>query len=241
MSDTNRETSLLFSIRELEELERERVRSERATEDARRLAAESRERERGEGARREEARRLREEEERRRESERALHEEAARRAALELAATERVRAEVEARSVAELAAARRVHEVDLVRHRAAIVRSRYRWAAAASVMATLVVGGIATLLSSELRSSERVAHERATALARENEAHRRTASELTETGARVQALEAELAVWRARAETPPPPALTAHGPSGHRHHDAHGDTTPAKCTKDGDPLNGCLE
>jgi hypothetical protein len=42
MSDTSRESSLSFSIRELEEIERERVRTEQGAEEKRRLSAEAR-------------------------------------------------------------------------------------------------------------------------------------------------------------------------------------------------------
>ncbi|HEX3598026.1 MAG TPA: hypothetical protein VHU80_23110 [Polyangiaceae bacterium] len=240
MPQTEQETSLLFSIRELEALERERIASERAAEHSRQRAAEAALQERDAGARREEARHLQQAEDRRRETERELRDEAARHVAIERATIERVRAEIEARSLKELAETRNAHELALTRHRGALARARCRWLAAASLLVTSVVGIVATFLSTELRATERLAEERSTAFARERDAARKTTTELAGANERVQALEAEVSLLRvapavpARSSKPP-------GPAGHRRHEAGIKAPGSKCTGGGDPLDGCLD
>ncbi len=240
MPDTNKESSLLFSIGELERLERERVRAEQAVEESRRIAAEARRVERVRAAQQEEARRIEEAEARRTALDRERRDEEARRIALERAAVERVRAEVQARSEKELAEARRAHDLELARHRALAVRSRYRWIALASLAVTALVGALATTLSMEVRGSERLAEERSAALARERDAHRRATTDLAGATARLQALEAELASLRTRPEPRDPPPKPPRPPLDHSHHGDAVPNTTTKCTGDGDPLNGCL-
>lgn len=242
MTEAKRESSLLFSLRELEDIERQRVDAERAAEEGRRRAAERARAERATAARREEARRLEEAEARRKETEREQREEAARRAALERATVERVRAEVQARAEAELAGARRNHELALVGHRASILRARYRWLAVASMLATALVGAFAATLSAELRSTERLAVERAAAFARERDARVRAASDLVAMNVRVRELETKLSALRASGETPRP-ASTAPSPSTGTHPKPKISKPPRTgqvCKGDGDPLNGCL-
>jgi colicin import membrane protein len=243
MAEAKRESSLLFSLRELEDIERQRVDAERAAEESRRRAAEQARVRRVEEARRDEARRMEAAEARRKEAEREEREAAARQAALERATVERVRAEVNARAEAELAEARRNHELALVRHRATILRARYRWLAVASLLATALVGAFAATLTSELRSTERLAVERAAAFARERDARVRAASELVAMNVRMRELETKLSALRASGETPPP-ASTPPNPSTGQHPKAPRVSKPPRtgqaCKGDGDPLNGCL-
>ena len=243
MAEAKRDSSLLFSLRELEDIERQRVDAERAAEEGRRRAAERARAERAEASRREEARRIEAAEARRKEAEREQREEAARQAALERATVERVRAEVQARAEAELAEARRNHELAVVRHRAGILRARYRWLALASLLTTAVVGAFAATLSAELRSTERLADERAAAFARERDARVRAASDLVAMNLRVRELETKLSELRASGETPRP-ATTPPAPSAGTHPKppkiVKPPRTPQTCKGDGDPLNGCL-
>jgi colicin import membrane protein len=243
MTEPNRESSLLFSLRELEDIERQRLAAERAAEDERRLAAERARAERVAEARREETRRAEAAEAARKEAARQQREEEAQRAALERAAVERVRVEIQARAEAELAEARRDHELALARHRALIVRSRYRWLAIASLLATALVGGFAAVLSSQLRAAEHLAVDRADAFARERDARVRAASDLVAMNLRVRELETKLSALQTNTDTrPPAPAPTHLPPGGHvrPHKDPKAPHGTQTCKGDGDPLNGCL-
>jgi colicin import membrane protein len=245
MTEAKRDSSLLFSLRELEDIERQRVGAERVAEEGRRRAAERARAERAEEARRAEALRIEAAEVRRKEAEREQRQEAAQKAALERATVERVRAEVQARAEAELAEARRNHELEVVRHRAGILRARYRWLALASLLATAVVGAFAATLSAELHSTERLGVERAAAFARERDARVRATSDLMAMNLRVRELETKLGAVRESSQSPRP-ASTPPAPST----GAHANAKPPKvgkpprtsqtCKGDGDPLNGCL-
>jgi hypothetical protein len=145
-----RDNSLVFSLKALEELEEKRIDEERAAKERARAAAE-RQRARVERfAREAETRRIEEEERRRLDAERARRDEEARLEAEKLAAIERVRAEVEARSRAALAESRAAQDLELARVQATAARGRYRFFLGLSVSATIAVAGIAAVLSKKL-------------------------------------------------------------------------------------------
>ena len=230
----NDDGSLLISLRELERIEQERVRTEHAAEDARKRAAE-RARAEDEAARRKQAEELRVE------AERARREEAARETAMALAEMERVRAEVEARAHAERDQAKRAHEIELSERRAAILRARRRWLTGASVLITVASASFAALLSKELGSAEAELRERSRALAREREARVRSAQDLARANARLDELALRQAL-DAESGAPPPPSSASKTP-GHRYPSKQRPRLPVAhdCNgAEGDPLNGCL-
>jgi colicin import membrane protein len=108
-----KESSVLFSLKELMNLEEDRIREEEA-EKARRARVELEAREtRERSARESEERRLREEEERRRAEELRKREEQTRLEAIRQGEVEKARAEAEHKARAEAMAAQRAHEAQL--------------------------------------------------------------------------------------------------------------------------------
>jgi hypothetical protein len=226
--------SLVFSLKELERIEQERIRAEQSAKDARKRAAE-RARAEDEAARRKQA------EELRAVAERARREEAARETAMALAEMGRVRAEVEARAHAERDQAKRAHEIELAERRAAILRGRRRWLTGASVLITFASASFAALLSRELGRAEAELRERSRAFARERDARVRSAQDLATANARLGELTLRLAL-DTESRAPPSPSSAPKSP-GHRFPSKKRPRLPAAhdCNgADGDPLNGCL-
>ncbi len=162
-----RESSVLFSLQGLMELEQERVEAE-AADAARRVESERRERELAlRLAREEEASKLRAEEEARRREQAARAEEAARLEALRLAEVERVRIETEHRARMDVAAAQASHERALAALRED--RSRKRWArfaiGGAAIAFGLLAGGLALWFGKLKPDAERAARDQSISLA----------------------------------------------------------------------------
>lgn len=173
-----KESSVLFSLKELMSIEEDRIAEEEAQKAAR-LRAEQEARESADRRRREEEeRRVREDEERRRQEELRKREEATRLDAIRTAELEKAKAEAEHRAKLEAVAAQQKHEQQL----AAINRdqNKKKLQIAFGVVAFLLIaGGIGGGLLYQ-RSSERAAAEKA-ALEAERAA-------LSEEKARLQAM-----------------------------------------------------
>jgi colicin import membrane protein len=238
------ESSLLFSLRELETLEHERLTREKADHERQREAGRRARVEEEQRAREAEQRRLMAEEQRRADAERARQEEAARVDAMHRAAVERARAEVQAAARLELERSREAHEIVMERARALGGERRYRWVLALSAVALASVGTIAILLARELRALERLDAERAVVAAREREGCERAERALGGTRRSLDDLERQLRALGSaapaagvapRAAAPPGPA----GKAPRRPAPGPARAQPA-CTGDGDPLNGCL-
>ncbi len=312
-----------FSLEEIERIERERLDRERAARAARaaeaaRVAADAERRARDERAARAEA-----DARRRLDDERRLREEQARLDARKHAAIETARAEVEARSRAELPTAafrdaehspallaplgcdlallalraavlgtrfrparwpvcagalaqgtsgssgrclssptppevntvfdgtesrvglEQAHEAEVLRVHALAARRRYRYLLGASLLATCLVGGLATLLSVRLRELEDLSAGRQETAALERRECDARSRALAGAESRLDVLERELTRLRgtqtastAMPSAPPSPSSHAPRTPGPR----PGARSPAlpRCTDDGDPLNGCL-
>jgi hypothetical protein len=241
-----KEDSLLFSLRELETMEAQRIvedrrRREAADADRKQLLLDA---ERLERAEREQAESR--ERERRLAEERALREEQAHLDAIHAGELERVRAEVRARAELEMAEARRRSEAELEEARGLASRRRYRWVVGASAVTTCATGAIAGFLSTQLRAMQAADAARAAVVAVDLENCGRARANLDETRKRIDALERQLGPSRDTAVTPPPglapgetqaPAVKGHGTVKKRSGAVpHAPT----CSGDGDPLNGCL-
>lgn len=241
-----RDSSLLFSLKELEGLEHERVARERREKAERDEAAH---RARGEAeskAREAEARRIEDEQARLLAAAHARAEEAARLAALQRGIVERARAETEARAQADLARSRDAHELALAEARARTASRRDRLLLAASVAALAVVTVLAGVLAARLRDVTRLEAERAIVASREREGCERAVSALGSSRRELDELARQLEeLARTRRADAPSSAPSEHGavkvPGRAGDHPAAVKSRRlAACTGDGDPLNGCL-
>jgi len=239
----NRDNSLVFSLKALEELETKRVEEERATKERAR-AAEERQRARVERLAREaEVRRVEEEERRRLEAERARREEAARLEAEKLAAIERVRAEVEVRSRTELAQSQAVRDVELAKVHATAALGRYRFFLGLSILATIAVGAIAGVLSKNLKDLNEEGIRTASAL--ESARKDREEVEKALNGARreIGDLRERLRVHGTTADatgSPKDVPSKLPGKGGSKKPPKNSEPAPAASCLEGDPLGGCL-
>lgn len=241
----SRDSSLLFSLRELESLEQERIARERAERAARQQAQEQARIERERLAREAEAERLAAEEAARQREDQARREEAARLEALHHAAVARARAEVEARSLAELREARDAHEIEIARVHALDERRRLRWLFGLSLAATVTVGALAAALSVRLRDMEGLLGQRAAVALREREARESAQAALDAARREIDGLDRQLRTARSGPLAEPSDVTAPVRPS-HGAPPRHTGTAPPRrgrlppCTGDGDPLNGCL-
>lgn len=243
MRDT-KDSSLLFSLKALEELETNRIEEERAVEERAR-AAEERQRARVERLAREaEVRRIEEEEKRRLEAERARREEQARLEAEKLAAIERVRAEVDARSRADLARAQAAQDIELAKVRSTAATGRYRFLLALSALAIVAIGAIAGVLSKSL--SERTEEDLRRASALESARKEREEVQAALNGARreIGDLHSRLRTYASSSAAPvatkDPPAKEIGGKPGPKKPTRKEEPTQIANCEDGDPLGGCL-
>jgi hypothetical protein len=240
-----RDDSLLFSLKNLERMQSERVEGERTALRARRAAEEE--------ARREAERRQEEQTRFEERIERERLERNAERARLETeravamreALLTRARAEVQARSTLEASEATRAHERELERLRR--VHSRRvltGWILILGV-ALLFVTGAAAVLAARLSEMRGLIDERSRMLALSREAREQSRTLLTTAERRVEHLTREVDTLRARVPSPAahePAAQPAPKPSGQPPGPtrAPARVEPPRCVDDGDPLNGCL-
>lgn len=247
-----KDSSVLFSLQSLMELEEKRI-DEEVARQARAEAAEAeRRRAEQERARDEERLRLRAEEERRRKEQERAREEEARLAALREAAIVKARVETEQRARLDALEAAQRHERELLALREdagkkRLVRLVYGGAAVLLVGAAGASGLYFGKLRPEAEARER---EHAVAIAEQAEATREARAKLDESLAAQRRIEDELrtatdAKRRAELEL-------AHAAEQRRIDDQRrrigaptsrppsGSPTPKRCGDDHDPLNGCL-
>lgn len=239
----NRDSSLLFSLKALEELEAGRIEEERAVKERARAAAE-RQRARVERLAREaEMRRIEEEERRRLDAERARREEETRLEAEKLAAIERVRAEVDARSRAELARSQAAQEVELAKVRATGARGRYRFFLALSVLATVAIALFAGALSKNMKEMSDEDIRRASAL--ESARKDREEAERVLNGARreIGELRERLRIRDSMVGAPVAPknpSTKEPATVSPKKPTKNSEPAPSATCLEGDPLGGCL-
>jgi hypothetical protein len=246
---TSRDSSLLFSLKELEHLERDRVAAERRDREAS-ASAERRAFEEAERLAREEELRKIEEAERRRRAEEALRrDEAARHAAIERAAVAEARAGVEARAFVEAEHARLLHEASLAALKRESSQRLYRFLLAVSALATTMALGFAGLVSSDLHAHEELEQRRAEVAMREHDEYETAVRALEASRRAVSALERKVEDLRAATAPPEVPATTdprkpsIAQPLGPRKGGAGAKTggRRGRCGESGDPLDGCLK
>lgn len=242
----SQDSSLLFSLKELEDIEQARVAGERAA----RMAAREAERhaflEYEKLARHAESERLEEQERRRRTEDARRREEEGRRVAMERAAVERARAEVEARARAELERARAAHEIELENARSRAARRTHRILLGVSFTTTIAAVAFAVVVSGELRERKRFDAARSDLEGRERAQHQQVVRDLAAARTEIDELQHGLETLR-RSQSPRPgsplPALPAGTPSPPKGKRGLPLPTPLSghpCGVDGDPLDGCL-
>ena len=187
-----KESSVLFSLKELMNLEQERIAQETATQQ--RQAREARERRETEerAARDSEERRMREAEENRRAAEQRQREDAARLEAIKQAELERSKAETEHRAHLQAVAAQREHEAQLVKIRQ---ESSARRVKIVAIVAIAILGsGFAALGYKWKQDQETAARNAATAAAEQHrlkEENARIAEEGRKLQQQIEAAQAE--------------------------------------------------
>lgn len=245
------DSSLLFSLKELEQIEQGRVARDRADSEARREAARNASLERERLVREAETRRLEERERHMRAEEARRREEQSRLVAIERAEVERARAEVEARSRVELEQARAAHDMALEAARGRGRLRSYRALLASGVVTTLAAGGFAFTLAAELRERERLDVQRSEVDVAERAQHERTLQALGTSRALVDDLEQRIKGLTQNAALPASAPGLAGASGGHPGVAVPPRTSPKgpvppksrpdhACGLDGDPLNGCL-
>jgi len=244
-----KESSVLFSLKELMNLEEDRIRQE---EETKRAQAEATERARADAERRareEEEARIRAEENRRRTEEARVREEAARLEALRLGEVEKARVEAEQRARMEAMTAQQAHEAQLARIKQDESKKKLRnTIVGISVAAALVIGGgIYGLV--RLNTEKEQKEQAAAALREQSEAEqKRLTAQLKEQNDKIEKLLADLTsakdeAQRAAIQKQLEEAQEAKkkigtgGPRGGTGAAAPG--KPCNCTP-GDPLCSCL-
>jgi hypothetical protein len=241
------DSSLLFSLKELEQIEQGRVARERADSEARREAERAVHLERERLVREAETRRLEERERQMRAEEARRREEQGRLAAIERAEVEKARAGVEVRARAELERARAAHDLSIEAARGRGRLRTYRALLAGSVLITFAATASAFALSAQLRERERLDGQRAEIETAERDQHQRTLHALETSRALVDDLERKILALGPKSALPgvephsdalPPsvssPTRTPKAPVLPKR------KPDRACGLDGDPLNGCL-
>jgi colicin import membrane protein len=141
-----KESSVLFSLKELMSLEEDRIRSEEAERTAAAAAAEKARVDAERAARDAEEHRIRAEEERRRLEDQRSREEAARLEAIRVAEIEKARIDAEGRARMEAMAAQQAHERNLAAIKQDESKKSLRKTLIGIIAAVVVVGGLATFL-----------------------------------------------------------------------------------------------
>jgi hypothetical protein len=241
-----RDDSLLFSLKNLERMQSDRLERERSAERARRAAEEVA---RIEAERREEERSRFEErlaqERVARDAERARLE-TDRAAAMREALLTRARAEVHARSTLEASEATRAHERELEQIRRVHSKRVFTsWVLVLGV-ALLLVTSVAVVMAARAREMRELVDERSRMVALSREAREHSSTLLETAEGRVQRLTREIEALRSRvpddvlqgapatpaapkpSKRPPPPKAPP------------GTAASSRCVDDGDPLDGCL-
>ena len=241
-----RESSLLFSLQLLEDIEKQRLDQERAAEAQRRETERAEQLDRERRAR-EDARRQKEYAERRQaELERERHEEQTRLEAMQRALLESARLEVEARARAQEDAAQRQHAQRLAEIRGHAGARRLRALFTASLVAFVAAAVSACVLAWQLDEARRLSRQYEQLRVMEREGRTVATRLLEQARDRIEALSRDVEDLRrqheeadtSREATPRPRPPRAEPrprtPPGTR-------PAPAiRCGADGDPLDGCL-
>jgi hypothetical protein len=242
----SQDNSLLFSLKELEDIEQGRVDTERARVVSLREAERRAFLEHEKLEREAESRRLEEEEGRRRAEGARRRDEEGRRVAMERAVVERARAEVEARARIELERARAAHEVELENARSRAARRTHRVLLGVSLTTTIAAVGFAVVVSGELRERMRLDAAGSDLEGQERAQHQRTSRDLAAARTEIDDLQHRLEGFRGRPSPRPDSALPAvpgvapSPPKGKRGFPLPTPLSGRPCGLDGDPLDGCL-
>jgi colicin import membrane protein len=247
-----KESSVLFSLKELMNLEEDRIKQEEDTRAAQAAAAERARVEAERQAREAEEARIRAEEERRRHDEGRAREEAARLEAIRHAEIERARVDAEGRARMEAMAAQQQHERNL----AAINQDKSK----KTLRNALIAGGAVVFIGVALggyfikkNADERDAHDAAVAaqLKQAQEEKAKLDAQIKESDAKQSALNAQLASAKDEAtrlalqkqldEEQEKSKALKRGGGGARTGGGSGDKPKAACNcTPGDPLCSCL-
>jgi colicin import membrane protein len=178
-----KESSVLFSLKELMNLEQERIAQETSTQQ--RQAREARERRETEerAARDSEERRMREAEENRRAAEQRQREDAARLEAIKQAELERSKAETEHRAHLQAVAAQREHEAQLVKIRQDSSARRIKVVA---IVAIAILGSGFAALGYKWKQDQETAARNAAAAAAEQQRLKEENTRIAEEGKKLQ-------------------------------------------------------
>lgn len=245
-----KESSVLFSLKELMSLEEDRIKSEEADKAAAAAAAEKARADAERAARDAEEARIRAEEERRRLEEQRSREEAARLEAIRHAEVEKARVEAEQRARLEAMAAQQQHERSLEQIKGDESKKKLRKTLIAIAIAVPVLGGgVGFLVYSDYqkRQQEIAAKDAQARLLEEN--NRKLEAQMKEQQAKVDGLLAQLSSAKDEAtrlalqkqldeEREKQKKLTSGG--GGRPAAGGGAAKPACNCTPGDPLCSCL-
>jgi len=244
----SRDSSLLFSLKELEHLEKDRVATERNAKEAADLAERRALEETERLAREEELRKIEDAERRRRAEEALRRDEAARHAAIERAAVAEARAAVEARAFVEAAQARIAHEASLAALKRDSSHRLYRFLLGVSALATMAALGFAGLVSSDLHAHEELERKRAEVAMREHDEYETAVRALEASRRAVSALERKVEDLRATTAPPEVPAssdqkkpVIAPSKGPRKGGTTSTGTLHSRCGESCDPLDGCFK
>jgi colicin import membrane protein len=247
-----KESSVLFSLKELMNLEEDRIRSEEAERTAAAAAAEKAKADAERSAREAEEARIRAEEERRRLDEQRSREETARLEAIRVAEVEKARIEAEQRARLEAMAAQQQHERSLAAINQDQSKKKLRnmlIVGGAVVGIGLIGGGFALYKSNADRTAQDQA--RAEQQRQADEEKAKLAAQVEEQRKKMESLLAQLAGANDEAtrlklqkqldeERAKSDAMTKKTGGGAKAGGASGGTKPACNCTPGDPLCSCL-
>ncbi len=238
-----RDSSLTFSLAELESLEKERISGEQREREARARRHEEAQARIAERARRAEEARVAAEAEHHRQEEARRRAEQAQAEALLRAEVERVRAEVESRNRMERERAAQLNAIELEKVRALSSRRHHRVVLGASGVAIVCLGALTGWLSVELRRLESRKSEAEARSTMDRDAYERAARSLDMTRREAEELRRALdTATRGGAGAPgsTPGTLEPVARPSKRRGAPPRTPMSAGCANDGDPMNGCL-
>lgn len=245
-----KESSVLFSLKELMSLEEDRIRSEEAEKAATAAAAEKARQEAERAAREAEEARIRAEDERRRMEEQRSREEAARLEAIRVAEVEKARVEAEQRARLEAMAAQQQHEQKLAQLTHDESKKKLRKTLLAVAIAVPVLGiGVGVMVYRNVQETK--AREAAAAIERAQleEEKKKLDAQLKEQEGKVNGLLSQLSSAKDEAtrlalqkqieEAQEKTKALQRGGGGAKPASGGGAAKPCNCAA-GDPLCSCL-